>query len=91
MSLRKSIAALSAAAATAAMALPVASATAAPTAPSVNPVAATSTAALCGMLGGQAQGAQLFGNPILTARLQQTSGYMNCGAQPAAPVFPGIG
>ena len=93
---RKPLAALATLAAAATMALPVATASAAPTPPYVpigqassNP-AATATGVLCSMLGGQTQGAQFFGNSILTSRLQQTSGYMNCSSAPATPAFPGL-
>jgi hypothetical protein len=93
---RKSLAALTALAAAATMALPVAGANAAPTSPYglgsqliSNPVAANATGTLCLMLSGETQGAQLFGNAILTSRLQQTSGYMSCASSPATPAFPG--
>jgi hypothetical protein len=99
MSRRKPLAALAALATTAAMAVPVASASAASIAPispfapigqlSSNP-AATSAGMLCAMLGAQTQGAQLFGNAILTSRLQQTSGIMSCSSAPATPAFPGL-
>ena len=86
MSTRKPIAALATVAAAAAVTLPVATAGAATTARErlsngaiSNTVAGSPAGSLCLMLGAETQGAQLFGNPILTGRLQQTSGYMTCG------------
>jgi hypothetical protein len=89
MSARKPIAVVAAVAAVAAaatMALPVASAGAATTGGDrlsneaiFNTAAGSPAGSLCLMLGAETQGSQLFGNPILTSRLQQTSGYMACG------------